>query len=465
MEQERAWDIATQWMGTLADLDGAAAVLEWDRETIMPPGGAEARGSQLATLAALRHSHLLDPAVGDALEVLAESDDPWRAASARVARRERDRAARVPETLVRSLTEASSRGVAVWSEARPKGDVQAWIGAITPLIALTRDHGEALADGGDPYDALIDLYEPGTTHAMLEPVLDSLAARVRPLVDQLAGAGGPPLPPGPWDDPAQMALAADVVRDIGFDATRGLVGRTAHPVTMGLGAGDTRLSTRVDVSDPLSSIMAALHEGGHALYDQGIPEERRRTLAGDAPSLGAHESQSRFWENHVGRTPEFWARLQPGLRRAFPGVTGTLDTDDYVRALITGDLQVADLPLAFDDAMEALLGIRPTAPAEGAMQDVHWAAGIIGYFPTYTLGNLYAAMLAEALEREVGPIGDVLAAEGPAPLLAFLRERVHAHGRVMETPELMRRATGSDLTADPFLAHLERTYASTASLS
>jgi carboxypeptidase Taq len=496
MEQERAWDIATQWMGTLADLDGAAAVLEWDRETIMPPGGAEARGSQLATLAALRHSHLLDPSVGDALEELADSDDPWRAASARVARRERDRAARVPEALVRSLTEASSRGVAVWSEARPKGDVQAWLRAITPLVALTRDHGEALADGGDPYDALIDLYEPGTTHAMLEPVLDSLAARVRPLVDQLAGAGGPPLPLGPWDDPAQMALAADVVRDIGFDATRGLVGRTAHPVTMGLGAGDTRLSTRVDVSDPLSSIMAALHEGGHALYDQGIPEARRRTLAGDAPSLGAHESQSRFWENHVGRTPEFWGRLQPALRQAFPGVAGTLGTDDYVRALnrvqlqpirvesdevtydlhivlrtrleralITGDLEVADLPLAFDDGMEALLGIRPRTAAEGAMQDVHWAAGIIGYFPTYTLGNLYAAMLAEALEREVGPIGDVLAAEGPAPLLAFLRERVHAHGCVMETPELMRRATGSDLTADPFVAHLERTYASTASLS
>ncbi len=495
MEPERAWGQATAWMGTLADLDGAAAVLEWDRETIMPPGAAEARASQLATLAGLRHAHLLDPSVGEPLDALCDAEDPWRAASARIAIRERRRAARVPETLVRALTEAQSRGVAVWSAARTTGDVPAWLGALTPLMALTRDHGQALADGGDAYDALIDLYEPGTTHAMLAPVLESLAQRVRPLVDALAGAGGPPLPAGPWDDAAQMDLARYVIRDMGFDEQCGLVGRTAHPVTMGLGAGDTRLSTRVDPADPLSCIMAALHEGGHALYDQGVPVPRRRTMAGDAPSLGAHESQSRFWENHVGRSPAFWDRLHPAMARAFPGVAADLSADDYVRALnrverrptrvesdevtydlhivlrtrleramVLGDLDVADLPQAFDDGMDELLGIRPSAPAEGAMQDVHWAAGIVGYFPTYTLGNLYAAMLADALEGEVGPVGAVLAEEGPAPLLGFLRERVHRHGRLMETPDLMRHATGRDLTPDPFLAHLERTYSPTASV-
>lgn len=496
MEPNRAWEQAEAWMGTLADLDGAAAVLEWDRETVMPPGGAEARGAQLATLAALRHQHLLDDRVEDSLRELEGDDDAWRAASARIALRERRRAARVPESLVRALTEAASRGVAVWSEARPAGDVAAWVDALTPLMALTREHGQALADGGDPYDALIDLYEPGTTHAMLEPVLEDLARRVRPLVDSLAGAGGPPLPTGPWGDAAQMALAGSVVRDIGFDTARGVVGRTAHPVTMGLGPGDTRLSTRVDEADPLSSIMAALHEGGHALYDQGIPDDRRRTMAGDAPSLGAHESQSRFWENHVGRSAAFWQRLAPGMAEAFPHAARGLSPIDYLRALnrverqpirvesdevtydlhivlrtrleralMHGEIEVADLPGAFDDGMEELLGIRPSRPADGAMQDVHWPAGIVGYFPTYSLGNLYAAMLAEAAEREVGPIDQVLASEGPSPLLAFLRDRVHRHGRVMETPELMRRATGSDLTADPFIAHLERTYSPTASLS
>lgn len=496
MNRDDAWGQVTAWMGTLADLDGAAAVLEWDRETIMPPGAAEARGAQLATLAGLRHRHLLDDSVSDAIALVAESDDPWQAASARIAVRERERAQRVPESLVRALAEQSSRSVATWGEARPAGDVGAWLAEVSPLVALTREQAAALADGGDPYDALIDLYEPGTTYAMLDPVLADLAERVRPLVDALAGTGGPALPTGPWDEDAQMTISLQVARDIGFDERRGLVGRTAHPVTMGLGAGDTRLSTRVDVTEPLSCIMALLHEGGHALYDQGIPEERRRTLAGDAPSLGAHESQSRFWENHVGRTAEFWDALSPSMAAAFPEVAAGLSPSDYVRALnrverqpirvesdevtydlhivlrtrleraiITGEMDVTDLPEAFDEGLEDLLGVTPPTPAEGAMQDIHWAAGIFGYFPTYTLGNLYAAQLADAAEAEVGPIGDVLAEDGPAPLLAFLRERVHAHGRVMETPELMRQATGSDLSADPFIAHLERTYSSTSSLS
>ena len=496
MEQDTTWDTAAHWMGTLADLDGASAVLEWDRETIMPPGAADARGSQMATLAGIRHRHLLDPAVAEALDVLLESDDPWRQASARLARRERDRAARLPEELVREMAEASSRSVAIWSEARPAGDLGAWLDGVRPLVALTRTQADLLADGGDPYDALIDLYEPGTTYAMLQPVLDDLAARVAPIVDRLAGAGGPPLPRGPWDDAAQMDLARQVARDIGFDERRGLVGRTAHPVTMGLGAGDTRLSTRVDTQDPLSSIMAVLHEGGHALYDQGIPDQYRRTTAGDAPSLGAHESQSRFWENHVGRVPQFWDRLAPQLAAAFPGAADGLRPADYVRALnrverqpirvesdevtydlhivlrtrleralVRGDLNVDDLPDAFDEGLEGLLGIRPGTPAEGAMQDIHWAAGIIGYFPTYTLGNLYAASLAMTAEDTVGPIGEVIASEGFGPLLVFMRDRVHVHGRVLDTPALMERATGRPLTADPFVAHLERTYASTASLS
>jgi len=496
MNRGDAWRQTTDWMGTLADLDGAAAVLEWDRETIMPPGAAEARGAQLATLAGLRHRHMLDPSVSEAIDVVAGSDDPWQAASARIAIRERDRAQRVPESLITALTEQSSRSVATWGEARPAGDVAAWLAELTPLVELTREQAAALADGGDPYDALIDLYEPGTTYDTLEPVLSDLAEQVRPLVDALAGTGGPALPTGPWDDAAQMVVAADIARDIGFDERRGLVGRTAHPVTMGLGAGDTRLSTRVDTTEPLSCIMAVLHEGGHALYDQGIPEERRRTLAGDAPSLGAHESQSRFWENHVGRSPAFWHRLTPSLAAAFPDAASGLSPADYVRALnrverqpirvesdevtydlhivlrtrleraiITGAMEPGDLPDAFDAGLAELLSVTPATPSQGAMQDIHWAAGIFGYFPTYTLGNLYAAQLADAAEVRVGPIGEVLAEDGSAPLLAFLRESVHAHGRLVETPELMRRATGSDLSADPFIAHLERTYSPTSSLS
>jgi carboxypeptidase Taq len=489
MDQAQAWHVATEWMGTIADLDGAAAVLEWDRETIMPPGAAEARGAQLSTLAGLRHRTLLDPSVDDAVSLLVESDDPLVAACGRHAIRERAHAQLVPESLVRSLSEVSSRSVAVWSEARPAGDMAAFIEGIRPLVALTREQAACLADGGDPYDALIDLYEPGTTYADLQPVLDDLATRVAPIVDRLAGAGGPALPVRHWDIDAQMRVGNDLAADIGFDLRRGLVGRTAHPVTMGLGAGDTRLSTRVDAADPLSSIMAIMHEGGHALYDQGIPEEWRRTMAGDAPSLGAHESQSRFWENHIGRARSFWDRIAPALASAFRDAAAGLSGDDYrralnrverstirvesdevtydmhivvrtrlERALVLGEMEVDDLPDAFGDALEALVGVRPASPGEGAMQDIHWAAGIMGYFPTYTLGNLYAAQLADAAEQAVGPIDEVVERDGFGPFLEFLRDRVHRHARLLPTPDLMRQATGQPLSADPFVAHLERTY-------
>ncbi len=489
MDEMTAWNTASAWMGTLADLDGAVAVLEWDRETIMPRGAAETRGAQLATLAGLRHRTLLDPSVSDAIAQLGASDDPMRAACARHATTERERASRVPEDLVRALTEVSSRSVAIWGEARPSGNVAAFIAGIRPLVALTREHAVCLADGGDPYDALIDLYEPGTTYADLAPVLDDLADRISPLVDRLADAGGPPLPPAHWDVATQMAVGTRLAEDIGFDLQRGLVGRTAHPVTMGLGGGDTRLSTRVDPADPLSSIMAVMHEGGHALYEQGIPEVWRRTLVADAPSLGAHESQSRFWENHIGRSAAFWDRMAPVLHAAFPDAASHLGPSDYLRALnqvqrgpirvesdevtydlhivlrtrleramVLGDLEVGDLPEAFDAGLVELLGISPTSPAEGAMQDIHWAAGIMGYFPTYTLGNLYAAALAETVEREVGPINVVVRDEGFGPILTFLRERIHRHGRTLTTPELMRRATGAELSADPFVRHLARTY-------
>ena len=455
----------------------------------MPPGAAEARGAQLSTLAGLRHRTLLDPSVDDAVSLLVESDDPLVAACGRHAIRERAHAQLVPESLVRSLSEVSSRSVAVWSEARPAGDMAAFIEGIRPLVALTREQAACLADGGDPYDALIDLYEPGTTYADLQPVLDDLATRVAPIVDRLAGAGGPALPVRHWDIDAQMRVGNDLAADIGFDLRRGLVGRTAHPVTMGLGAGDTRLSTRVDAADPLSSIMAIMHEGGHALYDQGIPEEWRRTMAGDAPSLGAHESQSRFWENHIGRARSFWDRIAPALASAFRDAAAGLSGDDYrralnrverstirvesdevtydmhivvrtrlERALVLGEMEVDDLPDAFGDALEALVGVRPASPGEGAMQDIHWAAGIMGYFPTYTLGNLYAAQLADAAEQAVGPIDEVVERDGFGPFLEFLRDRVHRHARLLPTPDLMRQATGQPLSADPFVAHLERTY-------
>ena len=455
----------------------------------MPPGAAGARGAQLATVAALGHRELLRPEVEADLDVLDGDGDADVAAAVRLARRLRARAARLPETLVREITEASSRSVTTWMAAKPAEDLPAYLDALRPLVALKREEARLLADGGEAYDALIDQFEPGARASELGALLDGLIARVRPLVDELDGDGGPDLPERMWPADAQVALGHDLARAVGFDLRCGLVGLTAHPVTMALGAGDTRFSTRVDERDPFSSLMAVMHELGHALYDQGLPDRYARTLLWEAPSLGAHESQSRFWENHVARSAAFWSWAEPRLRERFPdqmdGITPDglrrglnrvrrslvrTEADEVTydlhialrfrleRALIAGDLEVDDLPGAWDEGMVELLGLRPPSPSLGVMQDVHWPAGMIGYFPTYSLGNVYAAQLAAALAREVGPIDEVLPDQGFAPLLGFMRERVHDAGNRLPTPELMRAATGAPIGIDDFVAHLEATY-------
>jgi carboxypeptidase Taq len=268
-----------------------------------------------------------------------------------------------------------------------------------------------------------------------------------------------------------------------------VIARSAHPFTGSPHRGDVRFTTRVATDSPIGNISAVMHELGHALYEQGFPGEVVRTPLYDAPSLGAHESQSRFWENQIGRTLAFWGALEPDLRRRFPEAMTGLDpalmhrASRVVRpslirveadevtynlhivlrfelevALMRGDLDVDDLPAAFADGMAELLGIRPPSDALGAMQDIHWASGLIGYFPTYTLGNLYAAQLADAAEEELGGIERAVEEGRLGDLLAFMRERVHRHGARMETPDLMRRATGRELGSDALIAHLERAY-------
>jgi carboxypeptidase Taq len=284
-----------------------------------------------------------------------------------------------------------------------------------------------------------------------------------------------------------MALAHEVGALVGFDAAGGVIARSAHPFTTTMHHGDVRFTTRLDPADPIGNITAVLHEAGHALYEQGFPAETARTPLHDAPSLGAHESQSRFLENHVGRTPAFWRLLEPAMRRHFPEAMEGIDAAALHRAassvrpspirveadevtynlhivlrfelelaLIRGDLDVDDLPGAFADAMERLLGIRPPSHADGVMQDIHWPQGLFGYFPTYTLGNLYAAQLAEACDAALGGLEEAVAAGRFADIVGFMRENVHRHGRRYDTPELMRRATGRELDADALIAHLAR---------
>jgi carboxypeptidase Taq len=486
------WPALTEWMGTLSDLSGTQMLLGWDRETLMPPAGAEWRARQMGTLATLNHREIVREDMGEVLEGLAGDpgmDDDARA-MVRLVKHDRDRAVRVPEALVREISETCSRCVSAWAEARRANDYAAYAAPLRQVVRLKQEEAEAIGIGDEPYDALLDAYEPGARAADLEPVFAELRARLTPLVERATDRDPAVLPERDWGEGAQMELAHEIARMVGFDESAGVIAKSVHPFTSSPHRGDVRFSTRLARESPLSNISAVLHELGHALYEQGFPGSAVRTPVYDAPSLGAHESQSRFWENQVGHTQAFWERLEPALRRLFPDAMPGIDAGLLHRAarvvrpslirveadevtynlhivlrfelelaLVRGDLDVDDLPLAFSDAMERLLGIRPPTDALGAMQDIHWADGLFGYFPTYTLGNLYAAQLAEAAERDLGPI-EVAVAEGRlGDLLSFMRERVHRHGARFPTAELMRRATGVELSSDALVSHLERSYA------
>ncbi len=483
------WQSLLEWTGTLSDLSGTSTVLGWDRETTMPAGGADGRAKLLGTMAALGHRELMRPDGNDLLDAAAQTaQTPTHERLIALMRRDRERASKVPESLVRDLSEASSRCVSTWIDTRPRNDFSTFAAALAPLVDLKRQEAEALGIGDEPYDGLLDQFEPGARAAELEGLFRDLAAGITALLDRI-DQDAAPLPDRHWATDSQMALASEISDLVGFDRETGALAQSAHPFTCSPHGGDVRFTTRVDSADPMGNILAVMHEAGHALYEQGFPKEFARTPLRDAPSLGAHESQSRFWENHVGRTPAFWELLSPTLRRLFPKAMDGLDESDLYRgatrvrpsfvrvesdevtynlhivlrfelelAMIRGDLHVADLPGAWGDRLEELIGIRPEVDGDGCMQDIHWPEGMFGYFPTYTLGNLYAAQLDEAVQRDVGATAPLIAGGELMPLLTFMREHVHSKGNLQDAGTTMAEATGGPLDAAPFLAHLERSY-------
>jgi len=486
-----AIDLTTfrKWADTLADLDGMASVLSWDRAVTMPPSGAASRSYQLETLAAIAHRELTRPGIGDVLVAIAGDDglEPATRREAELLRRERARAERLPEDLVRAISAAESETFVAWSSAR---DADAWDtvrGPLARLVDLKRTEASAIGTGDHPYDAMLDEYEPGATRATLAPVFGTLADRLAPLVATGAAHAPAPMPERYWPHDRQMQLARDVARMIGFDLDDGRIGESAHPFTGTLGDGDVRFSTRIDERNPISNISTVLHEAGHALYEQGFTRVFTRSALRDAPSLGAHEAQARFWENHVGGSVEFWRLIEPRMRDLFPdamdGLTAEslhaqatavrrslirVEADEVTynlhvvlrfeleSALLSGDLPVTDLPYAWNSRMQQLVGITPTSAADGVLQDVHWMEGMFGYFPTYTLGNLYAAQLADAVDGAVGGLEEAIGHAAFPDIADFLRTRIYRFGALVPTAELMERATGVPFGPDALLNHLER---------
>jgi carboxypeptidase Taq len=482
-------------LATLRDLDAAIGLLGWDEETCLPEQGHAQRGEQLATLESLRHGLLLDPELADVAAELgaARDEDPQLRREVELFARQQRMASALPDTLVKAFARARSRALAAWEGARSRRDYAEFRDAFRELVELVRERGLALSRSGDAYDGLLDEHEPGLTRAELEPILRTLAHELAPQIAAAAERGHgarDPLAGRRFPEDRQQLLAEALLRRMGFDFRRGRVDRSSHPFTLAAGVHDVRLTLRFDPADPFPALFAALHEGGHALYDQGFASELAGTLLADAPSTGLHESQARLWENHVGRSAAFWrgilplardvlggeldgasaevlhgrvTRVQPGANRVEADELSynlhVVLRTDLELALLAGHLEVSDLPGAWREKSLQYLGVAPDDDASGCLQDVHWALGAFGYFPSYTLGNLYAAMLWERLEADVPGVSASLERGELASVTGWLREHVHAHGARESAAGAISRITGQTLGAESFLRHVQRRYA------
>lgn len=476
--------------GEISDLAAASALLGWDQETGMPRQGVEARGSALGTLAGLIHERLAGRRLGDSLAELedrAADIGPDRRAMVREARRDHDRATRIPADLVKRLAEEEARAMAAWQEARAESRFERFLPHLTTLLDLKIQVADALGWESERYDALLDEYERGATAGAVGQLFLGLRAELLPLVRAIAERGsavdlGPVLRPVPAE--RQLEFGRTVARAMGFDFGGGRIDRSAHPFCTKIHAGDVRLTWRAAEADVRPALFGIIHEAGHGLYEQGLPPHFGRTPLGEAASLGIHESQSRLWENMVARSRPFWSNFLPELKRQLPGSFDDVDVEAMYRAvnhvapslirveadeftynlhvilrfeierdLLQGRLAVRDLPQAWNARMQEFLGVVPDRDAQGVLQDIHWSMGAFGYFPTYTLGNLYAAQLMQAARADLGDLDDQIARGELGNLREWLREKVHAHGRQHLPAELIAAATGRKPAPDAFLAY------------
>jgi len=489
-----AYDAFLAYHRETAVFSSFRSLLSWDQDTYMPKGGAELRSRQVAALSGFLHERQTGDAYRTLLEAAEEENtaqgDSFEAANLRLARRDFDRAVKLPGDLVRELTRVTSLARRAWAEARDRDDFAAFLPWLEQVLDLTRRSAAILAEGDQaPYDALLDQYDRGLTTAQVRALFGPLRESLTALLDRILGSraviSDAPLR-GDFPVGIQARLAREGAAALGFDFDRGRLDVTPHPFCATVGPGDVRLTTNYKPDDFGPAFFSVLHEAGHGMYEQGLPEERWGEPAGRACSMGVHESQSRMWENLVGRSRAFWRWYFPRVREAFPAALRDTREEDFWRAtnvvkrslirtdadevtynlhillrfeleaaLLEGDLAPKDLPAAWREKSRALLGIEAGNDRDGCLQDIHWSMGGFGYFPTYTLGNLYAAQIFVAAEREAGPFDDAFSRGDFAPLLGWLRGKVHAHGSRWEPAELVERASGAPPSADALVAHLE----------
>lgn len=484
-------DLVTE-LRSLSVLASTSSVLGWDEQVNLPPSGAEHRAAQLASLAGITHQRATSSQLGELIAAAEASEldaDSAEAVVVREAKRSYDRQTKLPQKLVEEMSRVTTLSQQSWVAARRASDFAQFKPWLEQVVSLKREQADILkTNEPSRYDVLLDEYEPGMTTSDVESVFSSLAGELADLVKAVAESSTKvdtaPLK-GPYSIPGQRELSRQAAKAIGFDFSAGRIDEAAHPFCSGFGPGDCRLTTRYDESFLSQGLYGTLHEAGHGLYEQGLPNEHYGTCLGDSASLGVHESQSRMWENAIGRSREFWDYIHPVVVELFPDavnwspeafflaageVTPSLirvEADEVTynlhillrfeleKALIDDGLDVAELPERWNARFKELFGLDVPDDANGCMQDVHWSAGLIGYFPTYTLGNLYAAQLYNAAGKAIGSIPEMVARGEFTPLLSWLREHVHAHGMRYRAPELIERATGETLSHKPLMDSLK----------
>ncbi|MDA1165297.1 MAG: carboxypeptidase M32 [Planctomycetota bacterium] len=476
-------------------LGSCSAVLGWDEQVNLPPAGGEHRAEQLALLAGMTHEQATNLRLGEILsELEAATDLGDDTSTARInvkhARRSYDRATKLPQRLVEELSRVTTLAQQAWVEARKSSEYSAFRPWLTKVLGLKREEAEAIGYGdGQPYDAMLDEYEPGATAASIQAAFDPLRDELVPLVTAIRESGRQPdttIITRSYPVDAQRQFGIDAATAIGFCFDSGRLDVAAHPFCSGFGPGDCRLTTRYDEHHFPGAFFGTLHEAGHGIYEQGLVKDAFGTAMGETVSLGIHESQSRMWENLVGRSPSFWQHFFPKAQAAFPEALSSVSRDafhwavndvrpSFIRveadevtynlhimlrfeleqAMLTGDLQPAELPGVWNETFARYFGITPGNDSNGCLQDIHWSAGLLGYFPTYALGNMYAAQFFETADNELGGLHGQFAHGEFLPLKNWLNEKIHQPGKQYSAQDLVQHVTGKPLSHEPLMKHLK----------
>lgn len=482
-------------MKRIADVRHASAVLQWDQETYLPPQGAALRGQQISTLAELSHQLFSDDALGELLQTLLAREDLSSREKRNIERTSEDytKNKKYSPQLVRALSDAANKAFHSWLEARKQGLFSVFEKDLDALIQLKKEEAGVLGYLHHPYDALLDEYEKGSTVALLDKTFGNLLPQLKNLYGKILSA--PQVDDAflkqHYPSQAQWDWSMQLLKELHFDFTAGRQDRSEHPFSISFGAGDVRITTRIDEADLSNMTWSCIHEAGHALYEQGLPLDQYGLPLGEACSYSIHESQSRLWENNIGRSRGFWQHYYPQLQHCFPQQLQPVSLDRFYRGinkvqpslvrteadeityhfhvyiryelekrLLEGSLQTADIPRYWNEQYANLLDVVVPNDKQGALQDVHWSHGSFGYFPTYSLGSLYAAQFFARAQNDLPGLEEQIGQGNTLPLLQWLRQHIHQTGRYFTSEELCTAVTGEGLNTDHFMQYACTKYAS-----